>query len=105
MADEGSTKQQEQNLEIRRALSDAYAFIEGQKAAQSFAALTYEDLADQQIELIEGTGVRSRPNKLARIDRTENDLLSAIDKIGSLPPEAFARPSPDNDVNSPVDDE
>ena len=92
---------QEQNLEVRTALNDAYAAIEGAKAVQSFAALTFEDLADQQIQRISGPDVQGRPNELNRVQRVLQDALQAVAKIKSLPADAFQDPDPTRDVNTP----
>lgn len=92
--------EQEQNLELRKAIAGAYAFVEGQKSVQSFSALTFEDLVDQQIERITGKGTTLRPNTLERVDVLEQGVLSAIDKIKKLAPEAFAKPDPTNDANT-----
>jgi hypothetical protein len=98
-------KDQEQSLELRKAIASAYAFVEGQKAVQSFSALTFEDLVDQQIEQIEGKGTALRPNMLDRLDAIKNGVASAIEKIKQMPPEAFAKPDPQNDVNTTPGDE
>lgn len=98
-------KEQEQSLELRKAISDAYAFIEGQKSVQSFSALTFEDLVDQQIERIEGKGSTLRPNMLDRVDAIENNVKNAVDKIKSLSPSAFAKPDPQNDANTPPEEQ
>lgn len=92
---------QSQNLEIRTALSDAYAAVEGFKAAQSFSALTFEDLADQQIERLEGADTEARPNERRRIQRVLNNVLQAVAKVKAMPPEAFAKADPSRDVNTP----
>lgn len=94
--------QQAQNLELRVALSDAYASIEGQKAVQSFNAITFEDLADQQIQRIEGADTQMRPNELHRVQRVLNNVLQAVAKIKALPPEAFAKQDQNRDVNTPA---
>lgn len=94
-------QQQQQNLELREALSDAYSSIEGYKAAQSFGALTFEDLADQQIARISGPDTDSRPNELNRVQRVLNNVLQAVTKIKALPPESFAKPDPSRDANTP----
>jgi hypothetical protein len=105
MSDEGEDKQQTKNLAVRIALANAYAFVDSQRFVQSFAAQGLEDLIDQQIGLIEGTGASLRPNYLQRVDRMEADLLAALTGIEEIPPEEFAQPEPENDVNSPVSDE
>jgi len=95
-------QQQQQNLDLRKAISDAYAFVEGQKSVQTFSALTFEDLLDQQIELISGKGTTLRPNMLDRIAALQTTLTNAIQKIKALPPDAFAKADPQNDANTPA---
>lgn len=94
-------KLQSQNLELRKALSDAYASVEGYKATQSFNALTFEDLADQQIERIEGADTEARPNEKNRVQRVLNNVLQAVTKIKEMPPESFAKQDAARDVNTP----
>ncbi len=98
--DQEAAKQQEQNLELRRAVGNAYAFVEGQKLVQTFSAVTFEELLDKQIERIEGATTTQKPNELDRITRTEEDLLAAVQKIKSLPDDAFNKTSEDHGVNT-----
>lgn len=100
--DEKGAAQQEQNLELRRAINDAYAFVEGQKLVQSFSAVTFEELLDQQIERIEGASSTKRPNELDRIDKIEQDVIAAVDKIKKLPDDAFKKTPEENGVNTPA---
>ena len=93
-------KLQAQNLELRKALNNAYAAVEGAKSTQSFSALTFEDLADQQIQRISGADTTARPNELNRVQRTLNDVVQAVAKIKAMPPEAFAKQDPARDVNT-----
>lgn len=95
-------QQQQQNLNLRQALSDAYSFVESQKSVQSFSALTFEDLVDQQIELISGAGTTLRPNMLDRITAIQTNLTNAIAQIKALPASAFAQPDANNDANTPA---
>lgn len=92
---------QNQNLELRTSIADAYSFVEGQKSVQSFTAVTFEDLVDQQIERIEGKGTTTRPNMLTRVDQLEARLKASVDKLKKLPAEAFSQTDPENDVNTP----
>lgn len=91
---------QSQNLELRRALNDAYAFVEGQKATQTFAAFTFEDALDQQIERLSGADTDVRPNALHRIDKIENGVVQAVERIKSMPDDAFAKRDDEKDVNT-----
>jgi hypothetical protein len=96
---------EDEKIELRRVINDAYAFVLGRQATQTFGALTYEELADQQIERIEGTGTVLRPNELARVDRVEQDLKNLINQIRDIPPERFVLSNPDRDVNTTPDPE
>lgn len=97
---EDDPKLQSQNLAIREHLNDAYAAVEGQKAVQSFAAFTFEDALDEQIERIEGADTDMRPNELHRVDRVETNVLAAVAKIKALPANAFVEPRDERDVNT-----
>lgn len=89
MAEEESQNLQEEVGEIRRRVSAAYAFVEGQEAAQAFRALTPEDCFDQYIERVGGQGTRLRPNALDRVAKVKAEIASAIERIKQLPPDAF----------------
>ena len=91
----------DRNFEFRRILNNAYAFVQGELSNQSFSALTYEELADQQIERIDGKGTESRPTELERLNKIEQDLLKVVDAIKSSSPDDFLIPNPDLDVNTP----
>lgn len=92
---------QEQNLELRQAIGDAYAAIESAKTTQTFAALTFEDLLDQQIERISGASTQLRPNALDRITQIVNNVTTAVTQIKALPPEQFQQSDATRDVNTP----
>jgi len=100
VADQNDEQAQEQSLELRIALNNAYAFVEGAKTVQSAASVTYEELIEQQIERIAGAGTSSRPNALNRIDKVLSDVTQAAAKIKSLPDDAFREHDPATDVNT-----
>jgi len=90
----------------REVLANAYGFVEGQKAVQSFSALTPEDLMDRFIERVSGKDTQSRPNVLNRIAKVKNDILASVAKIKALPSDAFRAHDPTKDVNTaPVETE
>lgn len=99
--DDGTQNNEQQNFELRRTLATAYAFVKGNESTQSFASFSFEDAMDAQIERIEGKDSESRPNVLHRIDKIENDVTSAAEKIKKLPKELFNDPNPATDVNTP----
>lgn len=100
--DENGAKQQEQNLELRRAINNGYAFIEGQKLVQSFSAVTFEELLDQQVERIEGKSTTQKPNELDRIAKIEAELVAAVENIKKMPDDAFKKTPEENGVNTPA---
>jgi hypothetical protein len=94
---------QSRNLKEREALNNAYAALVGQQLIQSFNAFTFEEALDAQIEAIEGKSASRRPNLLERLDKIEQDTLSAIASLKDIPPEKFIDPSNDDDVNTDRD--
>lgn len=100
MATHEDATTQAQNLALRKDLADAYASIEGAKQVQSFAALTFEELLDQQIERIEGADRVDKPNEINRVARTLARVVGAVGRVQSLPDEAFVAPDPQYDVNT-----
>lgn len=91
---------QQFNLNQRRAINNAYAALEGQKNVNSFAAFTFEDAMDLQIERIEGKGSKLRPNELERVDSIEQEMIKAVAELKDVPPEQFLQPDEDRDVNT-----
>lgn len=89
-------------LKLREVISNAYGFVRGSETVSSFSAITFEDLAQQQLDRLTGKGTATRPNLLARTQRIEADLVAIADRIKQTPPEAFLPPSSDTDVNTPV---
>lgn len=95
-------QQQQQNLDLRTALNDAYAAVEGAKAVQSFSAITFEELANTQIQRISGPSTQTRPNALDAVQQVLTNLTNAVAKIKALPPDAFMEPADGRDVNTPA---
>lgn len=93
--------QQQQNQELRTALNDAYAAVQGAAGVQTFAAYTFENALQDQINLITLPGTDSRPNEIDGIQTILSNLLQAVTKIKAMPPSAFAEPSETSDVNTP----
>lgn len=91
------------NFELRRVLNQSIGAVLGRQTTESFYSLTYEELADAQIERIEGQGTSTRPNELERVNKIESDLLNAVAQIRSIPPENFLLSDPSRDVNTPAD--
>ena len=98
---------QDRNTRLRESLSNAHAALQSERTIQSFSAFTFEEALDAQIERISGAGTQLRPNELDRVDRILSQVSDAVAQIKSLPPEVFAKPSEQDDVNTPetADDE
>jgi len=88
------------SLQLRVAVNNAYAYVRGQESVQSFLAVTFEDLAAQQIQRLSGKGTPTRPNYIDRIKKVEQDIVNAAQKIKQLPPDAFLPPDESKDVNT-----
>lgn len=93
---------QEQNFQLRVAISDAYAAIDSARTTQTFAAITFEDLLDQQIERISGASTQQRPNALDRVTQIVNSVMDAVSQLKNLPPEQFQQADDTRDVNTPA---
>jgi len=89
------------NFELRRILSNSYNYVLGQQATQSFSAITYEELANEQIERIEGAGTPVRPNELERLTRIEREVVSLVEQVREIPPDQFILRDEAADVNTP----
>jgi hypothetical protein len=96
---------QARNLREREALNNAYGALVGQQSVQSWTAFTFEEAVDAQIEAIEGPATDKRPNELMRVDRIEQECLAAVAALRDLPPEQFIEADPEQDVNTPREEE
>lgn len=93
------------NTELRRVINNSVGSVQGRQTSESFFAVTYEELADQQIERISGKGTTARPNELERVDRIEQDLLSLVEQVRNIPTDKFILSDSTQDVNTPVSEE
>jgi hypothetical protein len=91
---------QKQNQDIRVALSNAYAAVQGDQQNQTFNSISFEELCQQQITAINGPDTQSRPNQLDAVKAVANDLMNAVTQIMNAPPEQFLEPDDSRDVNT-----
>lgn len=96
---------QSRNIREREALSNAYGALVGQQNIQGWLAFTVEEALDAQIERIEGKSSQKRPNELERVDKIEQETLSAIRALRDTPPEQFLESNTDQDVNTPREED
>lgn len=90
------------NTELRRVLNNAIGAVQGRQTSESFFAITYEELADAQIERISGKGTTTRPNELERVDKIEQEMLALVQQVRNIPPDKFILSDSATDVNTPV---
>lgn len=90
----------ELQMRLRRSVGNAYAFVLADQNTQTIASFTLEDALDLQIESIEGGGTQLRPNKLDRLERIKQEIVTAVEQIKELPPEYFQDPDETKDVNT-----
>lgn len=91
---------QERTQRQREALNNAYGFVLADQATQAFQGFSFEEALDLQIEEIEGESTDVRPNKLARIDRIEEQMTVAVEQLKDVPDELFQEASEIEDVNT-----
>jgi hypothetical protein len=95
-------QRQDDIIRQRIAFENAYGSLLGDQNTQTFAAFTFEDALDLQIELISGAGDDAHPNLLGRVARIKQELLQAVEQVSALDPSSFQKLS-DPAVNTPVD--
>jgi hypothetical protein len=104
--DSADEKAQEQlYLRQRRAINNAYSALQGRNTANSFAAFTFEEAADAQIELIEGSDTQTHPNKLNRVAKIRGDLTQAVEELKKVPPEEFLDVNYTQTANTPGEED
>lgn len=108
MADKRDTNAAEQQellyMKQRQAVNDAYASLQGQAIAESFAAFTLEEAVDAQIERIEGASTQQHPNALDRVERVRQNLKQAVAQLKLVPPETFLDANLEEAVNTPLEE-
>jgi hypothetical protein len=90
-------------FQLRRSVSNAYAFVRGREATSSFLATTFEDLVAAQVDRLSGKGANpNRPNEIDRVKKVEADIVAAAAQIKQIPPGAFSTANNETGVNTPV---
>jgi hypothetical protein len=101
-----TTKDNQQNTELRTTLSDASAALRGEQNVQAFNAYTFDEALKAQKDRINGPGTLTRPNMLDKVDQLLASVTSAINQIKNMPPEAFKMDKNEGtDVNTPNETE
>jgi hypothetical protein len=94
------SRAREQQREFRRIIANAVGELRSNEIRDSYAALSLEELIDQQIDRLEGTNDTLNPSRLQRIQRIRQELADNIEAMKATPPSSFRRHDPDGDVNT-----
>ena len=80
-----------QNLDLRRIINDAYAFVRGNDFNKYAHNLSYEELLSLAIDRIDGSqsGSAVRASRLARIAQIKSSIATAVTTVSSKPPSAW----------------
>lgn len=105
MADTPRTSAREQLRDFRRVVADAVGELRSAEVRDTYAALSLEELVDQNIERLEGSGDPTSPSRLERVRKLRDELAAKIDAMKETPPEFFRRADVDGDVNTPPEGE
>lgn len=69
---------------LRMVASQAYALVKGSEAIESFAAYTFEEALQRQIDRLEGGGDVTLA-ATAQIDKIQNDLTKLRESLDNAP--------------------
>ena len=88
---QGMDEKTSMNLDMRRIISDAYAFVRGNDFNKYVSHLTYEELLSLAIDRIDGsqTGTTVRAPRIARIAQIKSSIAAAVETVTSKPPSAW----------------
>lgn len=87
--------------QYREVVANTVGFVRSREVTRSYTAISLEELIDNRIERIEAPQEGARPGALARLDKIKNDFDAALEGIKGTSPDAFRRPDPDTDANTP----
>lgn len=91
--------------EFRRTLASALAELRSKEVRDTFAAVTLEELVDQQIEQLEASTDPYYPSRLEQVQRLLRDVRETVAAVKAQPPEAFRTQDSSSAVNTPPEDE
>lgn len=85
----------------REIVANTVGFVRSREVTRSYTSIGLEELIDSRIARIEEPMEGTRPGALARLEKIKNDFEDVIEGIRETPPDAFRRPDPDTDANTP----
>lgn len=88
-------------ISLRQVAAQAFGFVKGNEAIETFAAFTFEEALQQQIDRLEGGGDATLA-AIAQIDKIQADLIKVKEGLASAPATVEeALENPDDNVNTP----
>ena len=101
-----TTSGNQQGPEIRRfreVVANMVGELRSQEVRKSFAAISIEELVDDQISQLEAGASLDpmRPSRMDRLQKIKDDFDASFDAIKATPPEAFIPADGSTNVNTP----
>lgn len=88
-------------VSLRDTAAQAFGFVKGSEAVETFAAFTFEEALDRQIERLEKGGEATLA-AVAQIDKIQADLTKVKEGLANMPATLEeALENPDGNVNTP----
>lgn len=84
--------------EFRRIVANVVGELRSQEVRDTYAALTFSEIVDQQLTFLVGDS--TRPGRKQRLTRMFAEFDDALAAIKATPPQAFRTHDPDEDVNT-----
>lgn len=95
-------KDQKMMVSMRNTAAQAYGFVKGSESIESFAALTFEEAMQQQLDRLENGG-EATLSALSQVDKIQTDLSKVVNGLQNAPAtvEEALEVSDEENVNTP----
>lgn len=97
-----SQQSREQLQEFRRIVSSAVGELRASQVRDAYAALSIEELMDQHVERMSGTG-KGVVSRKQRLEKLYDQFTGSIEAMKNTDPSRFRIRDTENDVNTPRD--
>jgi len=96
-----ANQNQETMISLRATAAQAFAFVKGSEAIETFSAYSFEEALGQQVERLEGGGDATL-GAVAQIEKIQSDLSKVKQALANAPATVEeALEDPDDNVNTP----
>ena len=96
-------QQRTQLNEFRRLVANVVTELRSQEIRDTYAAITLNEVIDQQLLYLTGTG--KKLGRKQKLTKARDEFLAVLDAIKAVPPSTFKFPDEDEDVNTPPEAE